>query len=174
MLSRKRYVRAIRDLREKTVLVGPRVRVPGQVMVQFEEPSRKGATVGSSPRRIFTERSARRSTLKRAPRWPVQVPSNVEPQYRDKLVVRGEEPQPGPPLISPRRGYRHHGIYVGGGKVVHYAGVARGQFRGRTEWRLGGESRSYQVERSLSLSADNRSRSENTGSQSHFTRWQSI
>ena len=27
----------------------------------------------------------------------------------------------------------HHGIYVGDGKVVHYAGLARGQFRGRIE-----------------------------------------
>jgi hypothetical protein len=27
----------------------------------------------------------------------------------------------------------HHGIYVGNGKVVHYAGLARGQFRGRIE-----------------------------------------
>lgn len=27
----------------------------------------------------------------------------------------------------------HHGIYVGDGKVVHYSGLARGQFRGRIE-----------------------------------------
>ncbi len=27
----------------------------------------------------------------------------------------------------------HHGIYLGDGKVVHYAGLARGQFRGRIE-----------------------------------------
>jgi hypothetical protein len=27
----------------------------------------------------------------------------------------------------------HHGIYVGDGNVVHYAGLARGQFRGRIE-----------------------------------------
>ena len=27
----------------------------------------------------------------------------------------------------------HHGIYVGDGKVIHYAGLARGSFRGRVE-----------------------------------------
>jgi len=27
----------------------------------------------------------------------------------------------------------HHGIYVGDGKVVHYAGLARGPFRGHVE-----------------------------------------
>jgi hypothetical protein len=27
----------------------------------------------------------------------------------------------------------HHGIYVGEGRVVHYAGLARGRFRGRIE-----------------------------------------
>ncbi len=54
--------------------------------------------------------------------------------HLDKLLERGEEPQPGSHLISPRRGYMHHGIYVGDGKVVHYAGgLARGQFRGRIE-----------------------------------------
>src|SRR3954468_7706967 len=25
-------------------------------------------------------------------------------------------------LIAPRRGYRHHGVYVGNGRVIHYAG----------------------------------------------------
>ena len=30
-------------------------------------------------------------------------------------------PEPGAHLITPRRGYTHHGIYVGEGKVVHYA-----------------------------------------------------
>ena len=47
----------------------------------------------------------------------------IAPQHRDKLLVGGEEPQPGSHLISPRRGYTHHGIYVGDGKVVHYAGL---------------------------------------------------
>ena len=28
-------------------------------------------------------------------------------------------------LVTPRRGYTHHGIHVGGGRVVHYAGWSR-------------------------------------------------
>jgi len=28
-------------------------------------------------------------------------------------------------LVTPRRGYTHHGIYVGGDRVVHYAGWSR-------------------------------------------------
>ena len=32
---------------------------------------------------------------------------------------------PGAHLVTPRRGYTHHGIYVGGGRVVHYAGWSR-------------------------------------------------
>jgi hypothetical protein len=28
-------------------------------------------------------------------------------------------------LVTPRRGYSHHGIYIGGGRVVHYAGWSR-------------------------------------------------
>jgi hypothetical protein len=28
-------------------------------------------------------------------------------------------------LVTPRRGYTHHGIYAGNGLVVHYAGLAR-------------------------------------------------
>jgi hypothetical protein len=28
-------------------------------------------------------------------------------------------------LVTPRRGYTHHGIYVGGNRVVHYAGWSR-------------------------------------------------
>lgn len=28
-------------------------------------------------------------------------------------------------LVTPRRHYTHHGIYIGNGRVVHYAGLAR-------------------------------------------------
>lgn len=34
-------------------------------------------------------------------------------------------PEAGDHLVSPRRGYAHHGLYVGGGRVIHYAGNAR-------------------------------------------------
>lgn len=40
-------------------------------------------------------------------------------------VVLGGEWVPGTPLIAMRRGYRHHGIYAGSGRVIHYAGLYR-------------------------------------------------
>ena len=41
-------------------------------------------------------------------------------------VAAAREPfAPGAHLVTPRRGYTHHGIYVGGGRVVHYAGWSR-------------------------------------------------
>jgi hypothetical protein len=44
-------------------------------------------------------------------------------------VARGSlgdhEPPLGAHLVTPRFGYAHHGIYIGNGKVVHYAGLSR-------------------------------------------------
>src|ERR1700712_5351970 len=48
-------------------------------------------------------------------------------------VVADTEPQPGTHLITPRRGYRHHGIYVGEGQVMHYGGLCRSLRRGPVE-----------------------------------------
>jgi hypothetical protein len=31
---------------------------------------------------------------------------------------------PGAHLVTPRLGYRHHGVYVGRGRVVHYSGLS--------------------------------------------------
>jgi hypothetical protein len=36
-------------------------------------------------------------------------------------------------LVTERRGYEHHGIYVGNGRVVHYAGFAGSTHRGPVE-----------------------------------------
>ena len=36
-------------------------------------------------------------------------------------------------VVTARRGYLHHGIYVGAGKVVHYAGLTNGLHRGPVE-----------------------------------------
>ncbi|MEM5317122.1 lecithin retinol acyltransferase family protein [Paraburkholderia sp. JHI869] len=44
-----------------------------------------------------------------------------------------DEPAPGAHLITPRRGYEHHGIYVGHGKVIHYAGFDKTAHRGPVE-----------------------------------------
>jgi hypothetical protein len=43
------------------------------------------------------------------------------------------EPLPGSHVVTPRRGYLHHGIYVGFGRVVHYSGLAYGLRRGPVE-----------------------------------------
>jgi hypothetical protein len=51
----------------------------------------------------------------------------------DRLLVGDQEPPLGSHLVTPRRGYLHHGIYVGARKVVHYAGFARGLRRGPVE-----------------------------------------
>jgi hypothetical protein len=35
-----------------------------------------------------------------------------------------QEPHLGAHLTTSRRGYSHHGVYVGGGRVVHYSGLS--------------------------------------------------
>ena len=39
--------------------------------------------------------------------------------------MAGEEPPLGSHLVTPRRGFIHHGIYVGSGNVVHYKSAVR-------------------------------------------------
>src|SRR5262245_47490233 len=52
----------------------------------------------------------------------------------ERRIVHHEEELPiGAHLLTPRRGYTHHGIYVGNGKVVHYAGLYRALSRGPIE-----------------------------------------
>ena len=48
-------------------------------------------------------------------------------------MVAEQEPPLGSHVVTPRRGYVHHGIYVGDGRVVHYAGLAHGLCRGPVE-----------------------------------------
>jgi hypothetical protein len=43
----------------------------------------------------------------------------------DTLLGALERPPLGSHLVTPRRGFAHHGIYVGGGNVVHYKSVVR-------------------------------------------------
>jgi hypothetical protein len=42
----------------------------------------------------------------------------------------GEEPPLAAHLVTPRRGYVHHGLYVGQGRIIHYPGLV-GCFRRR-------------------------------------------
>jgi HRAS-like suppressor 3 len=41
--------------------------------------------------------------------------------------------QVGTHLATQRAGYRHHGIYIGNGRVIHYAGLSRGLSGGPVE-----------------------------------------
>ena len=43
------------------------------------------------------------------------------------------EPPLGAHMLTPRRAYTHHGIYVGRGRVVHYRGLSCGLCRGPVE-----------------------------------------
>jgi len=43
------------------------------------------------------------------------------------------QPPLGAHLVTPRFGYMHHGIHVGDGRVVHYAGLSRSLRRGPVE-----------------------------------------
>ncbi|WP_321921968.1 lecithin retinol acyltransferase family protein [Paraburkholderia guartelaensis] len=48
-------------------------------------------------------------------------------------TMHADEPPLGAHLVSRRAGYSHHGIYVGGGRVVHYAGLCVSLHRGPIE-----------------------------------------
>ena len=54
-------------------------------------------------------------------------------RFLDRRLLEHEEPLLGAHIISPRRGYLHHGIYVGNGRVVHYAGLAYGLYHAPVE-----------------------------------------
>jgi hypothetical protein len=74
-----------------------------------------------------------RSTRQSAKALPAAEGGVATVRFLDRLVANGEEPRLGAHIISPRRGYLHHGIYIGNGRVVHYAGLAYGLFGGPVE-----------------------------------------
>ena len=51
----------------------------------------------------------------------------------DSVLPPGEEPPLAAHLVSPRAFYEHHGIYVGSGCVIHYAGLTNRRWRGPVE-----------------------------------------
>lgn len=79
------------------------------------------------PWRRFHLRSAP-SHLRRARRKfgiPVRQRRNSTALGRDdRFLSGGEEPALGAHLVTPRLAFAHHGIYVGGGNVVHYGALA--------------------------------------------------
>lgn len=52
---------------------------------------------------------------------------------RDSFLRVGEEPALASHLVTARTLYSHHGIYVGYGRVIHYAGPSHGLRRGPVE-----------------------------------------
>jgi hypothetical protein len=46
------------------------------------------------------------------------------------ITARDEHFPLGAHIVTPRRGYTHHGIYVGAGQVVHYEGLSSSLRRG--------------------------------------------
>jgi Lecithin retinol acyltransferase len=50
-----------------------------------------------------------------------------------RIVQDTKDLSVGAHLLAPRRGYTHHGIYIGNGRVVHYAGLHRALSRGPVE-----------------------------------------
>jgi hypothetical protein len=52
---------------------------------------------------------------------------------RDLPLNAGEEPPLASHLVTPRALYTHHGIYIGNGRVIHYAGLAYALRRGPVE-----------------------------------------
>jgi hypothetical protein len=54
---------------------------------------------------------------------PVPAPS-VDPDSEWRSSGLEREPPLGAHLTTSRRGYDHHGVYVGRGRVVHYSGLS--------------------------------------------------
>ena len=79
-------------------------------------------------------------------------------RWRDLRLGSKAQPPLGAHVVSRRRGYLHHGIYVGEGRVVHYGGLARGLRRRPVE------------EISLSLFAAGRPLWMRCGPAAHFDR----
>jgi hypothetical protein len=52
------------------------------------------------------------------------IVDNVEPDSRSQASGLEQEPPLGAHLITSRRGYNHHGLYVGRGQVIHYSGLS--------------------------------------------------
>lgn len=62
---------------------------------------------------------------------PGRAQSGLPPH--DHALEPGQEPPIGAHIVTPRRGYTHHGIYVGRGHVVQYGGLSGGLHRGPVE-----------------------------------------
>lgn len=73
-----------------------------------------------------------RSSIWREQSWECENPRRGL-RLGDWPLAAGQEPPLGAHMLTPRRGYTHHGIYVGNGSVVHYGGFSHGWRRGPVE-----------------------------------------
>jgi hypothetical protein len=64
---------------------------------------------------------------------PLRSPTPAGFRSCDYALDAQREPPTGAHVVTPRRGYTHHGIYVGRGRVVQYGGLSRGLRRGPVE-----------------------------------------
>jgi hypothetical protein len=53
-----------------------------------------------------------------------RMAAHPEPESRWVRLGLEHEPALGAHLITSRRGYHHHGLYIGHGRVVHYSGLS--------------------------------------------------
>jgi len=74
-----------------------------------------------------------RASEARCLRWQEQVRRRPGLRPPDQLLDPAHELPIGAHIVTPRRGYTHHGIYVGDGRVVQYGGLSLGLRRGPVE-----------------------------------------
>jgi hypothetical protein len=65
--------------------------------------------------------------------FPVELfPAELFPAWAHGRVAGGDWPIAAH-LVTPRKGFLHHGLYAGNGRVIHYAGLAGGLRRRTVE-----------------------------------------
>ena len=80
---------------------------------------------------LRADRNRDRKLHRRIAGWNLRT--SFEPKKEECSLVAEQEPSLGSHVVTPGRSYLHHGIYVGEGRVVHYAGLAHGLRRGPVE-----------------------------------------
>jgi hypothetical protein len=61
------------------------------------------------------------------------APTGISGEANQWLLSQDDEPPIGAHVVTPRMAYVHHGIHVGGGKIVHYRAIWHGLRSGRVE-----------------------------------------
>jgi hypothetical protein len=54
----------------------------------------------------------------------MRIVDNVDSESSSRPSGFAQQPPLGAHLITSRRGYNHHGVYVGRGRVIHYSGLS--------------------------------------------------